>query len=124
MAKRTGEKTDDRLGVRLLAFATERFPTEAGGLAEALEPILAACRGGDEAAIDALREPARAAILERFGSATPPETLETSRPFARTNGWPSKFDASPTRSTDSCVVRRFVPRSAKTRKGICCGGCV
>ncbi len=78
MAKRTGEKTADPLGAGLLAFATERFPTAAGGLAEALEPILAARDGRGEAAIDALREPARLAILKRFSSAAPPQALETS----------------------------------------------
>jgi 2-oxoisovalerate dehydrogenase E1 component len=78
VAKRTGEKTDDRLGARLLAFATERFPNAAGGLAEALEPVFAACSGADETAIDALRDPARIAILQRFGAAAPAEIFETS----------------------------------------------
>jgi len=79
VAKRTGnKKTTDPLAARLAAFAAERFPTAVAGIVTALEPLFESRSGENEAAIDALREPARIAILERFGSAAPLEALETS----------------------------------------------
>ena len=79
VAKPTGnQKTIDPLAARLTAFAAERFPTAIAGIVAALEPLFASRSGEDEAAIDALREPARIAILARFGSAAPAEALETS----------------------------------------------
>lgn len=72
------KKMTDPLAARLTAFAAERFPTAVIGIAAALEPIFVSRSGENEAAIDALRDPARTAILERFGSAAPVDLFETS----------------------------------------------